>query len=261
MELISRNTARDVGLKRFYTGQSCRRDHNSERWVHDGTCVECKYENWQKWANNNPKDYAQQRRQTYERCRERWNRRAAARHKANPEIRRERARKLAVKKAAKKALALLELNLKRASAGLHIIRTRKEAAALGEKYFYTGKTCRREHIEVPRATNTGRCVECNRENSREFYAKSPEKTRAWQQANKDKMAGYARKWQVKNPDKVAEYIRRWRVKNPEKAKIISTTYAKKNRVKIAAKARAKYVEKCRAEGREPRQCRKRRKEN
>lgn len=257
MNAISRGTAHGLGLKRFYTGEPCKRGHLSERWVAGGGCIQCKQENWDRWAARNPEDYAQQRRDGYLRNKETIRVRKLAWMAANPEKVEANRVEAIEKRRAAKASALLELNLKRASAGLHPVTKRSVAMAAGEAHYYTGKPCKRGHIEVPRATNTGVCVECNRERAREFYAKNPEKAREWQRNNPDKVAQYTRKWAAKNPDKVAGYARKSYAKNPEKRRINSTAYAQRNREKIAAKARAKYVEKCRSEGRVPRKYRRR----
>lgn len=44
MEIITRMSAARAGLKRYYTGKTCKHGHNSERWVYNGHCVECTME-------------------------------------------------------------------------------------------------------------------------------------------------------------------------------------------------------------------------
>ncbi|EMX0849477.1 hypothetical protein AAF302_000683 [Pluralibacter gergoviae] len=44
MKIITRVEAATLGLKRYYTGKLCKHGHNSERWVHNGHCVECTME-------------------------------------------------------------------------------------------------------------------------------------------------------------------------------------------------------------------------
>jgi hypothetical protein len=39
--IISREDARDKGLKRFFTGEPCKRDHIAERFTANGGCVRC----------------------------------------------------------------------------------------------------------------------------------------------------------------------------------------------------------------------------
>lgn len=44
MKIITRTEAATSGLKRYYTGKSCKHGHDSERWVHNGHCVQCTME-------------------------------------------------------------------------------------------------------------------------------------------------------------------------------------------------------------------------
>jgi hypothetical protein len=54
--IISRDEARALGLKRFFTGKPCRRGHIAERSVSGGTCRECQYAYARKrWAANKNK--------------------------------------------------------------------------------------------------------------------------------------------------------------------------------------------------------------
>lgn len=41
MKIVTRMEAARAGLNRFYTGKACRNGHKSERYVLNGTCVEC----------------------------------------------------------------------------------------------------------------------------------------------------------------------------------------------------------------------------
>ncbi|MBE9636552.1 hypothetical protein [Salipiger mangrovisoli] len=38
---VDRETARSIGLVRFFTGKPCKYGHVAERWVSSGTCIEC----------------------------------------------------------------------------------------------------------------------------------------------------------------------------------------------------------------------------
>lgn len=42
MEIISREDAKEKGLKRFYTGEPCKNGHLVERQISDGRCIECR---------------------------------------------------------------------------------------------------------------------------------------------------------------------------------------------------------------------------
>ncbi|HFS8111099.1 TPA: hypothetical protein ACH2I9_002408 [Enterobacter asburiae] len=41
MKIVTRMEAAKAGLNRFYTGKACRNGHKAERYVLNGTCVEC----------------------------------------------------------------------------------------------------------------------------------------------------------------------------------------------------------------------------
>lgn len=43
MEVISRKQASARGLKRYYTGKTCKHGHDAERIVDNGTCIVCHY--------------------------------------------------------------------------------------------------------------------------------------------------------------------------------------------------------------------------
>ena len=50
MKIISREEAKNQGLKRYFTGEPCKNGHISERWVTQKNCIQCKIE----WDNKNP---------------------------------------------------------------------------------------------------------------------------------------------------------------------------------------------------------------
>jgi 5-methylcytosine-specific restriction endonuclease McrA len=70
---------------------------------------------------------------------------------------------------------------------------RKEAAASGLKYYFTGRPCKHGHV-TRRHTHNGTCSGCVNEN--------------------------AKRWSKKNNKRVAANTRRWRTNNPEKTKVI-----------------------------------------
>ncbi|HFW6621196.1 TPA: hypothetical protein ACICHD_002812 [Escherichia coli] len=41
MKIVTRMEAAKAGLNRYFTGKRCRHGHLSERYVLNGTCVEC----------------------------------------------------------------------------------------------------------------------------------------------------------------------------------------------------------------------------
>lgn len=51
--LVSRQTARSMYLKRYFTGRPCPRGHISERFTHNCRCVECnRVDTKQHYQNN-----------------------------------------------------------------------------------------------------------------------------------------------------------------------------------------------------------------
>lgn len=45
MEIISRKEAASKGFGKFFTGKKCKNGHVAERYVCNGVCVTCNYEN------------------------------------------------------------------------------------------------------------------------------------------------------------------------------------------------------------------------
>ena len=56
-EIISREEARERGLKRFFTGEPCKYGHVAERYVSTGACVECARLNAKRWQDENREKY------------------------------------------------------------------------------------------------------------------------------------------------------------------------------------------------------------
>ena len=50
--------------------------------------------------------------------------------------------------------------------------SRDEALSLGQKHYFTGKPCRRGHIDVRRVVNHA-CLSCHRENQRDLLERNP----------------------------------------------------------------------------------------
>jgi len=46
MNIITRTQAKAQGLKRYYTGKTCRAGHVAERYVATASCVECAHKGW-----------------------------------------------------------------------------------------------------------------------------------------------------------------------------------------------------------------------
>ena len=50
----TRQEARDVGSKAYFTGLFCKNGHVSKRWTATGNCAACQQQNTKNWTNNNP---------------------------------------------------------------------------------------------------------------------------------------------------------------------------------------------------------------
>ena len=72
------------------------------------------------------------------------------------------------------------------------------------KYYFTGKSCQRNHI-APRRTGSGNCCACENLRSPILY-----------NANKIQHNFLMRRWRKNNKARSLEYVRAWRSKHPHK---------------------------------------------
>jgi hypothetical protein len=86
-EVISRSEALERGLKQYFTGKPCLRDHVVERKVNGRQCVECMREIGRRWdIKNQEKRNAGRRRRIAanpEKYRAKWHQRNASRPPEN----------------------------------------------------------------------------------------------------------------------------------------------------------------------------------
>jgi hypothetical protein len=61
-EGVSRDEAKALGLKRYFTGVPCKRGHIAERSVRSGRCLECSRARTARWAAANPERVREKRR-------------------------------------------------------------------------------------------------------------------------------------------------------------------------------------------------------
>lgn len=100
MQLVSREEAKRLGLKRYFNGQPCIRGHVAPRYVSVSSCTECGKQYFKKWKADNPERLRDISRAT---CAKNRSRRAKERE-ANIESVRKRNRELyALNKEAAKA--------------------------------------------------------------------------------------------------------------------------------------------------------------
>jgi hypothetical protein len=117
--------------------------------------------------------------------------------------------------------------------------SRREAIALGARYYFTGKPCKRGGIAPRRASDQMcTCVECEKdrrarnranygskketilEQKREYYAKTREVARKRQ-----------REYRIKNIDRIRAKTREWMLANP--ARVAANSARRKTRIRRA----------------------------
>jgi hypothetical protein len=52
-EILTPDEAEKRGLKKYFTGRACKKNHISERWLSSNQCVECNMLNVKKWQKKN----------------------------------------------------------------------------------------------------------------------------------------------------------------------------------------------------------------
>jgi len=110
-------------------------------------------------------------------------------------------------KTARKTFTKTELNA--------LPKSRQEAKAVGSKYFYTGRACKRGH--VGERYSNGACVSCVAERSKQ-YAKDnagaiAEYNKQYRQENAGAIAEYKRQYAKDNAGAIAEQKRQYRQEN------------------------------------------------
>lgn len=120
-----------------------------------------------------------------------------------------------------------------------LVRTKKEAIARGDRYYFTGVSCKHGHV-ANRRTGNGDCVECVLARALDWAKKNPEK------AAKNKS-----NWVKSNPEKALASGAEYRKNNPEKEKIRGANYRNNNiekEISRCANYRENNREKVRAVG-------------
>lgn len=97
-------------------------------------------------------------------------------------------------------------------------RSRKEAKALGEKTYFTGKPCKHGHVDF-RSTSDGGCRACDLAGSRAWKAKNHahvlEYAKSWRESNPERHRANSKAWAEANPERKRELGRAWRETNWE----------------------------------------------
>lgn len=92
----------------------------------------------------------------------------------------------------------------------------KEAKSRGDKFYFTGKPCKRGHTEK-RYANGSRCTACAAISGAEWIAANSEKQKQsiinWKKKNRDKYLRQKAEWQSKNRHRYRQKLKEWKEKN------------------------------------------------
>ncbi len=97
------------------------------------------------------------------------------------------------------------------------ILTRKQAKALGLKFYFTGKFCKYGH-KSKRNTNNGHCLMCGNFYYKLNMNKIKDYQKSYNTLNKEKVKARKQDWEKIHSEKVKEYKANYIVNNPEKRK-------------------------------------------
>ncbi len=118
--------------------------------------------------------------------------------------------------------------------------SRQEARSAGLHFYFTGKACKRGHIDQ-RGVKTASCLACVyvkgknwRENNRERNNKN---SYAWAKANPEKAHAAQQKYYYKNQARRCEIAREWAKNNPEQKRATKRAWIAKNLERKRATAR------------------------
>lgn len=81
------------------------------------------------------------------------------------------------------------------------------ANASGEKFFYAD--CKKHGTAIKHYVSINRCVLCQKETDKRYYASHKESKAAYARENRKKLYEYVKEWQKENKEKMTEYRKRW----------------------------------------------------
>jgi hypothetical protein len=109
--------------------------------------------------------------------------------------------------------------------------TLKEARELNITHYFTGKTCKYNHIEK-RLTSDRSCTECTRLKRKKYYALNPKKYKNirnksyWNNVEKEREIAKIKsaQWRLNNPNKISIKISKDKYKKSAKGKAIESKH-------------------------------------
>jgi 5-methylcytosine-specific restriction endonuclease McrA len=117
-----------------------------------------------------------------------------------------------------------------------IVRSYAEAKAAGLKRYFTGKPCPKGHV-AERFTANNACVECNAARYREWAAKNGDKILHYREENAEHRAAVLKAWTEKNREKLKAQRRAKYLRTIERKMLLERIYRKVNRDRLLAKGR------------------------
>lgn len=119
--------------------------------------------------------------------------------------------------------------------------SKKEAKALGKLFYFTGKQCKRGHVDK-RYVSTGDCYTCKMERGKKWYENNREdqlaKKAEWRKENPD----YMKKWSEENKDYRRGYKKEYRRNNRESVNKQKRDSYYRNKEGIRKRAKFRYEE-------------------
>lgn len=107
-----------------------------------------------------------------------------------------------------------------------------DAKAKGQRFYFTGKPCRRGHI-AQRYVAQKLCVECARNAASQQRERDPEgckrALKEWQQRNKERYYWHATKWQREKPEEYRAYRKRYQQENKDQLSANTRAWRDANR--------------------------------
>lgn len=111
--------------------------------------------------------------------------------------------------------------------------SKKEAASIGLRKYYTGVPCKRGHLSE-RFIGNGGCCQCKYEREKENPEKKKENDKKYRESHKDKIRETQKQWVKSNPEKNSATKKRYADKHPERVKNSSKKSYHKHKVKRLA---------------------------
>jgi Restriction endonuclease len=157
MEFTTRSEARAQGFKYFFVGEECKNGHISERMVESTQCIECLEERNQLFREEKEESvfFVKDKRDRKEKA-------LAAREYERQQYLADDDFRVYVDEDQYEDIQFLP-------------QTKKEALALGVKYYFTGKPCKRGHLAKRSTRGKSACFVCDKADRRRDSILYPEK--------------------------------------------------------------------------------------